>query len=232
MKIRPKLIIAELILSIMLVIAVFISIRVYVNFIRFEELKLNTAVLQDTAGGIRFTLIEMLTRKDPASFLTQEYQLLEEQMTGNIKGIHDGEYFRTLPDEVQDYFNVIQNSWDLLRQTFVIDEVEAYLNLRNQQDGVITESLVTRQVVLGNNPNALPADVEITDDAVTDISLYEKSFNTYVLQLERALDTMREVSNVFRLRQIVIALAVPFLILLISMAGISLFANGLSRKLL
>jgi serine phosphatase RsbU (regulator of sigma subunit)/HAMP domain-containing protein len=231
MKIRPKLIIAELILSVMLFAAVFVSITAYVNYMRFEELKIKTAVLQDTAGGIRFTLLEMLTRKEPASFLILEYQLLEEQMTQNIQDIHDYPYFRNLSEDVQGYFKVIQNNWDLLRRSFVIDEIQGYLDLRSQTDGQVTESLVTQQAVVRAARDAAPKDIELIDDAVTEISLHEKSFNTFVLQLSRALDTMLEVSGDFRLRQTVIGLAVPFLILVVSMAGITLFANRLSGKL-
>ncbi|MCK5248699.1 MAG: hypothetical protein KAJ98_01970, partial [Spirochaetaceae bacterium] len=104
MKIRPKLILAEIILSLTLFISLLYTITSLVNFIGVEDLMIKTVALQDTASRMKYTVIGMLIKSEPSSFMTLEYELLEDQMTQNLANIKEDRLFKRLSQDVRALF--------------------------------------------------------------------------------------------------------------------------------
>lgn len=232
MKIRPKLILVEVILSLTLFLSIIFSITSFVRFIGFEDLKIKTAALQDTASRLKYSVIGMLTKTEPTSFLTLEYELLEDKMTQDLAGISEDRHFKRLPADVRGLFAVIIDNWDITQRTFVIDEIAAYLDLRSESPDNRIDSLLTLQALLSESRDTPYISVKNLDDAIVEISFHEMSFNNFERLLYHALTDMLEAADSYRLRQFVLVVAIPVMVLLLAFLGILLFANNLSNKLM
>jgi hypothetical protein len=124
MKIRPQLILVEIVLSAALFLSVLFSITSFVNFITFEDLKIKTAELQDTAGRMKYESVGMLTKSDPTSFITLEFQLLMDQMSTDLEDISNDKLFDQLSDEVKVLFDEVKESWIETQSFMSIDQMK------------------------------------------------------------------------------------------------------------
>ncbi len=232
MKIRPKLILAEIILSLTLFISLLYTITSLVNFIGVEDLMIKTVALQDTASRMKYTVIGMLIKSEPSSFLTLEYELLEDQMTQNLASIKEDRLFKRLSPDVRALFTAITDSWENTQRTFIVDEITSYLDLRNESTDDRIDSLLNLQAVLRESGDAPYTYMRNLDDAIVEISFQVESFNNFEKLIIQTLNNMLEAADRYRQKQIILAVAVPVVMLLLAILGILLFANTLSNKLI
>ncbi len=232
MKVRPKLILAEILLSAALLFSVLFSITTFINFIGFEDLKIKTATLQDTASRIKYAVISMLAESEPTSFLLLEYQLLNEQMTLELDIIAEDRTFERLPDENKDIFVGITDNWGFTQQVLSAAQIESYLDLRDNSPGTSPESLATILAVLRETGDGQAGLLDALEDAEISFRQLERNINLFEAMLGRALNDMRDSADLFRRRQFVQAIAIPVITLILAFFGILLFAGNLSSKLI
>ncbi|MDF1569161.1 MAG: SpoIIE family protein phosphatase [Spirochaetaceae bacterium] len=232
MKIRPQLILVETVLSAALFLSVLFSITSFVRFITFEDLKIKTAALQDTAGRMKYESVGMLTKSDPTSFITLEFQLLMDQMNTDLEDISNDVLFDQLSEEVKLLFDEVKESWIETQSFMSIDQMSDYLDLRNDAPFDTQESLTTIQALLVETGEGDATYLNAIDTAIDEIQrLDQRHLSVYEALLDRTLTKMLEAAESYRRLQLIMAISVPGLMLLLALAGILFYSNNLSRKL-
>ena len=231
MKIRPQLVLVEVILSIVLLVGVLFSISSFVSFMAYEELAIKTARLKDTTSDTRFSLLAMSTMNEQASFLINDYVLLSDQLTIDLEAIvNDSEYER-LPQETRRQFTIISDGWDLARRTTDLGDIEEHLALRELADTGNPESLASLRTIMRNDPDTPYVTLKTVEDAFRNVKLQEERFVTFELMVDQVLDSVVETIEIYRIERFAAALVVPLLILVAAFIGVVLFSGRLSRKL-
>lgn len=231
MNVRPKLLLAEVTFSVALFLSVLFSISSFVNFIGFENLKIETATLQDTASRLKFSIIGMQAKTEPASFLTLEYQLLAEEMTQNLELISEDRMFDRLPEDKKELFIDITEDWGFTQKVLSPEEITEFLNLRELADSVTPESIATILALARENADFPVSYLESLENAEVALRQLERNISLFEATLGRALNEMRDAADVFKQLQLVLAISVPAVVLILAYIAIILFAGNLSRKL-
>ena len=232
MKIRSQLVLVEIILSIALLLAVLFSISVFVRFIEYEELAIETARLKDTTIEARFVILEMTALDEPASYLINEYNLLADRLEETLQAIIAHRQFARFPADIQRQFGVISDSWDLNRRTTDIALVEQLLAFREQTDNPgYRESLSSLNFHLQNDPDAPYTRRQEVSVALRYLESLEDRFLTFGLLVDQVLEGVVASVDQNRNLRFGTALAVPLLILLTVFTGVILFSGRISGKL-
>ena len=232
MKIRPQLILTEIILSAALFLSVLFSITSFVRFIKFEDLKIKTATLQDIAGRMKYKSVGMLAKSDPTSFMTLEFQLLMDQMDTALEDISNDILFDQLPEDVKNLFDEVRESWVETQSYMSIDQMSEYLDLRNIAPLETQESLTTIQALLEERGEGNETYLNAVDTAINEFRrLDQRYLSVYEALLDRTLTKMLKAAESYRRLQLIMAISVPGVILLMAVAGILFYSNNLSRKL-
>ncbi|MCK5735953.1 MAG: methyl-accepting chemotaxis protein, partial [Spirochaetaceae bacterium] len=232
MKIRPKLILAEIIISLILFITTLTSISSLISFIEFEDFKIETAKLQDTVIRMKYSVIGMLSSTDPTFYLTYEYNELNSQVHERLEVITEDPLFNQLSRKNQILFIAIKDNLDSSWKTFDVDDITGYLNLRENTNNDTFESLLYLQTILRNSEDIPHSYMREIDYAVSEISSQEIAFSNIEKIIHQTLTSMLEAKEGYGRKQIIIAISVPAFTLLIAIFGILLFTNNLSRKII
>jgi len=232
MKIRPKLIFSEIIISLILFSAILISINSLVRFIEFENLKIKTVKLQDSVSQVKYSVINMLSSSEPTFYISYEYRQLSSRIILKVSDITEDPLFKLLPNNVQSLFSIIGDGLDKLQASFTTRDISNLLNLRNQSGNEGFESLLYLQAIPGEAGKVSDLYIEEIDDAVSEITSQVVAFSNFEKLILQTLTSMLQAANVYSKRQIIISIAVPIFMLLITIIGMILFTNNLSRKLI
>lgn len=231
MNVRPKLLLAEVTFSVVLFLSVLFSISSFVNFMGFEDLKIKTATLRDSASRLKYSVIGMLAEAEPTSFITLEYLLLTEEMTLELEQISDDKMYGRLPDEKKELFRGIIENWGFTQQVLSLDEITEFLNIRNLAESDVSESLATILALARETGDAPDDYLESLENAEIAFRQLERNFNLFEAMLGRALNEMRDAADVYKQRQLILAISVPSVVLVLAFLAIILFAGNMSRKL-
>jgi len=231
MKIRPKLIFSEIIISLVLFFAILISINFLVRFIEFENLKIKTVKLQDSVSQVKYLVINMLTSTEPTFYLTYEYRSLNNQMDKRLESITEDPFFKSLSKNIQTLYIAIDDSLRNSRETLDIKSTTRYLNLReNPEDGGIV-SLLYLQTFLRGSETVPSSYLRDLDHAVSEIASQEAAYSNFEKLIQQTLSNMLQAAEDYGRKQIFLSIIIPVVILLLVIAGIIFFTNILSRKL-
>ena len=232
MNIRPKLIISEIALSIVLFFAVLFSISSFVKFIEFENLKIKIASLQDSASQLRFSVIGMTAKNEPTDFLIQEYQLLSNNMEEDLQTIASDPLFKELPAGAEEYFIEAQTTWENTRNSLSLETIVSHLNLRNQFYSTTPLSLAETLALTINNPNVDQNLRTALISADRDLRRLERDrYRAFETELDRTMLYLEKAAEDFRRNQFRLAIGVPALVLLVMLFGIHSFASQMSTNL-
>lgn len=228
MRIRFQFILVEVGISLALFLSVLFSIFLLLTYTRYKDVKIEAATVQSTAIRSRYYLLEMLVSTDPTPSVISKYKELEEQLTREIAKLEEGYLFK-LPSAIRNEHRMIKESWEETYELVSIEDISSILNTRDEGDGD-TRSLLSTQArirELGQEESDL---VERLDNAIERITLYENAFVDFEGLLQNTLFTLSKTIDEYRIDILAYAIAVPTIILLISIGLSSLFAAYLGRK--
>jgi len=231
MKIRPKLIFSGIIISFVLFAAILTSINSLVRFIKFEDLKIKTVELQDSVSKVKYSVINMLSSSEPTFYISYEYRQLSSRIILKVNDITEDPLFKLLPENVQALFSIIGDGLDKIQESFTTGDISNLLNLRNRPGNGDLESLLYLQAIPGETEETSDLYIEELDDAVSEITSQVVAFSNFEKLILQTLSSMLQAANVYSRKQIIISVTVPAVILLITIIGMILFTNNLSRKL-
>jgi len=232
MKIRPKLIFSEIIIGLVLFSAILISINSLVRFIEFENLKIKTVKLQDSVSQVKYSVINMLSSSEPTFYITYEYRQLSSRIILKVNDITEDPLFKLLPDNIKALFSIIGEGLDKLQTSFTTRDISDLLNLRNRPGNENLESLLYLQAIPDAGGEVSDEYIEELDHAVSEITSQVVAFSNFEKLILQTLTSMLQAANIYSRKQIVTAIAVPGVILLITIIGMIIFTNNLSRKLI
>ncbi len=231
MKIRPKLILAEFIISFTLFITILVSISFLVRFLEFENLKIETAKLQDSVIRMKYSVIDMLSSTEPTFYLTYEYRIQNDIINQRLEMITEDPFFKRLSRSSRIMFTAIDDNLRNTQTSFNPKVITEYLDLRNNPDIGGFESLLYLQTVLRGSDKISRSFIRNLDYAVSEISSQETAFSNFEKLIEQTLTNMVQAAETYSRRQIVLSISIPAIVLIIAIFGILLFTNNLSRKL-
>ena len=231
MKINPKLILIEIIISFVLFLAALFSIVSFTNFVRVGDLRIKTAKLRDTASRLKFSVIGMTAGEGPTSFLTLEYRLKVELMDENLVNIENDRIFRLLPDDVKSSFSELREKWSADKEFITIEEINRNLNLRSRVSSTPSASLGALLYLSSERRNLTP---ELLDElAYANFTLRTLETRIWILEviLEKTVAEVLNAANRYHLTRLILAIGVPGLVLFLVFIGILLIGSDLSRKI-
>jgi len=231
MKIRPKLIFAELLISLVLFFTILTSINLLVRFNEFENLKIETVKLQDSVSQMRYSVIEMLSSTEPSYYLTYKYRSLNNQINQKLNSITEDPLFQRLPVNVLSLFTIIENGITNIQNSFNDKSINTYLNLRKTDEYNSFESLLFLQAVLKDSVSVSVSYSTKLNQAVSQLSSQVVAFNNFENLIQQTLSSMLQAAEDYSRKQIVLAISLPAVVLMVIIVGIVLFTNVLSRKL-
>lgn len=229
MKIRSQLVLIEAGLSLALLLSVLFSIFLLSNYIRYEDVKIKTETVRNTAIRSRYYFLEMLVSVDPVQSIISDYESLEEQLSQDIAELIEGYSTRFVPDIRNDY-QKIEDSWEDIRELIRTDDISSLLSIRNEANGDI-ESLLSMQAriqVLEQGENSF---AERLEDTIEKIVSYENTFVFFERSIQSTLTTFSQIIDSYRINLLMYAIAIPVMMLLISIGGSTLFGTKLRKKL-
>ncbi len=231
MKIRPQMILVEVILSIVLLLAVLFSISSFVDFVEYEQMAIETASLKGTANIARYAILGMGVEDDPSTFLISEFERLTNEITLDLTTVTDHAEKISLPPNVQQQILIINDSWDLYLRTVDLQALDSQLSVRGDSPTGSTESLSFLLALYNNTPDLPIEKKEQIREAIDYIDLLEDRFANFELLVNQLLASVLETTDRYRETRFIAALSVPILILLLALAGIIIYSGNLGKKL-
>jgi len=231
MKIRPKLILAEIIVSLTLFLTILTSISSLVRFIGFENLKIETMKLQDTVSRMKYSVIDMLSSTEPTFYITYKYRSQNNQINQRLEEITEDPFFKRLSKNSRIMFTAIDDNLRTTQTNFNTKLITDYLNLRDKPDLDEFESLLYLQTVLRGSDSISPSFIGELDYAVSEISSQETVFSNFEKLIEQTLENMLQTPEDYSRRQMGLSISIPAIVFVLAVFGILLFTNNLSRKL-
>ena len=232
MKIRPKLILAEIVINIVLFLAILTSVNALARFISFEDFKIKTIKLQEATSKIKYSVVATISSTEPTFSLVEEYEGLWKQVDERLVDIMENHLFNKLSSNTRNQFSNISVNLEKSRENLSPESLRDYLTLRDNPENIKKESLLYLQTFLDPSDNAPREYANQLDNAISKISEQETALENIEGLIRQTLAAMLQTTEVFSHRQILISTIIPAIAFIIAILAILIFTNSLSRKLI
>ncbi len=224
MKLRGKIIIAELSFSIILLVALLLSAAPLRNYLDFINFQIKFATLKKDAETTRSIISNITYENFPTVFLVTSYELSDNKLNEAFDSIKEDRFFRLLPEEVKQLYDTLLTDYHKSSGFLRDGKLEEYLNLRSQYAENEEISLQTLAARTLNSAKPVQATLET-------LLQYEQKFNSYNLAFEQIIVQVDGFGNNLLHNNLIVAIGIPAGIMLLALAGIIFFGEWMGRNI-
>ena len=231
MKINLKLFLIEIFLSVIFFLTVLFSITSFMKYIAVENLRIKIATLEDSAARLRFSITEMTTTAQSSSYLVLEHNLYMTEMANNIDQIEEDKIFAKLSQATKDSISNVRDNFEKLGTFLPEKEMTSLLELRSVSPYPDELSLSALTILLRETSESSEDSVTALEEAMQSFWKYSQRSQFFEKLQSQALSIMHDDIAHYQSSFFAQAIIIPLIILGVSLVGIILFGNFLSRRL-
>ena len=232
MKIKPKIIFMETFLTLILLFSGIFTITRFQEIMKLEDYKIITINLKNSSADLGFSVAEMLYAPPsvPGSVLTAKYSSLINEVNDNLNLISDEKIITNLSMNTILLLSQLRQSQKDISGYFQKEELSGILDLREISP---VKSSLAYLLIIPEYKQQLPDQLqEKIQDGYTRLQELNHNYIKYFQSdTKKLLVSINKDINTYTKKIFTTAASVPITAIIVSLAGMLIFASSFSSKL-
>ena len=234
MKIRYKLLITEIVISVILLLSILFMIQSVMLMIEYDNLKIQAEKVRNSAERMKFQIIRLATEERLDAEVIRDYTRNQNILTFDIEEIVESSSFAPFETSEYDFTKLIYGvsaRWEENKKLLPTGEIQGYLSYRKRKNtGNYFSLLATKAFIQRENPGSNDLLTQKIESVTNHLNQVEIEYSAFERLVYSTINDLNSALNDFENSRFVLVIKVLSFALLTSIIIILVFSFFTGRR--